>query len=132
MKERNMNIDRENGHPPWHMIHLPAPTAWPIMLALGTTFLFAGLVTNWAISLLGFILMVRSSVGWFQEVLPRLSTLSSLAAVLVMCFLFNSLRNEPGALRKWPGLKLRRAHPNVQIHHKSSHQAEGNLRRNEP
>ena len=71
MKERNMNIDRENDHPPWHMIHLPAPTAWPIMLALGTTFLFAGLVTNWAISLLGFILMVRSSVGWFQEVLPR-------------------------------------------------------------
>ncbi len=54
-----------------HIVHLPAPTAWPIVLALGITLLFAGLVTYWAVSLLGFVLMVRSSVGWFREVLPH-------------------------------------------------------------
>ena len=54
-----------------HVVHLPAPTAWPIALALGFTLLFAGLVTSWAISVLGLILIVRSSVGWFQDVLPH-------------------------------------------------------------
>jgi hypothetical protein len=66
-----MNIDTEKAHPSRHVIHLPAPTAWPIVLALGVTFLFAGLVMHWAISVLGLILMVRASVGWFQDVLPH-------------------------------------------------------------
>jgi hypothetical protein len=52
-------------------VHLPAPTAWPIVLALGTTFLFAGIVMTWAISLLGAILMVCAVIGWFRDVLPR-------------------------------------------------------------
>ncbi len=65
-----MSIDRENAHSSSHMIHMPAPTAWPTVLALGITFLLAGLVTNWAISLLGLILVMRSSVGWFQDVVP--------------------------------------------------------------
>ena len=66
---RCMSIDKENAHSS-HMIHMPAPTAWPIVLALGITFVFAGLVTNWAISALGFVLMVRSAIGWFQDVIP--------------------------------------------------------------
>jgi hypothetical protein len=52
-------------------VHLPTPTAWPVVLALGITLLFAGLVTNWAISLLGLVLTLRSAVGWFQDVLPH-------------------------------------------------------------
>ena len=59
------------GHPTRHTIHLPAPTAMPFVLALGITLLFAGLVTQWAISLLGVVLMLRSAVGWFREVLPH-------------------------------------------------------------
>ncbi len=66
-----MKIDTEHSHPGQHMIHLPAPTAWPIVLAFGVTLLFAGLVTSWAISALGLLLMVRSAVGWFHAVLPR-------------------------------------------------------------
>jgi hypothetical protein len=54
-----------------HVVHLPAPTAWPIALALGLALLFAGLVTTWAISVLGCVLIVRSAVGWFQNVLPH-------------------------------------------------------------
>ncbi len=52
-------------------IHLPAPTAWPIVLAFGATLLFAGLVTNPWISVLGGIMMVSGAVGWFRQILPH-------------------------------------------------------------
>ena len=52
-------------------ITLPAPTAWPIILAFGITLLFAGLVTNGSLSLLGAILAVTACVGWFRDVLPQ-------------------------------------------------------------
>jgi hypothetical protein len=52
-------------------ITLPAPTAWPIVLAFGITLLFAGLVTNASLSILGAILAVTGSVGWFRDVLPQ-------------------------------------------------------------
>lgn len=52
-------------------IHLPAPTAWPLVLAAGFTLLTAGLVTNPAISVLGGILMMFGCVGWFRQVLPH-------------------------------------------------------------
>jgi hypothetical protein len=51
-------------------IHLPAPTAWPIVLAFGITLLFAGLVTNIAVSVLGLMLSIPAAVGWFRNVLP--------------------------------------------------------------
>jgi hypothetical protein len=53
------------------MITLPAPTAWPIILAFGITLLFAGLVTNASLSILGAILAVTACVGWFRNVLPQ-------------------------------------------------------------
>jgi hypothetical protein len=52
-------------------IELPAPTAWPIVLAFGLTLVFAGLVTSVSVSLLGAILTVAGCVGWFREVLPH-------------------------------------------------------------
>jgi hypothetical protein len=54
-----------------NVIELPAPTAWPITLALGITLALAGLVTDAGISLLGAVLMIAGSVGWFREVLPH-------------------------------------------------------------
>jgi hypothetical protein len=53
------------------VIQLPAPAAWPIVLALGLSLLVAGMVTHWAISLLGLLLTLRAAVGWFFEVLPH-------------------------------------------------------------
>jgi hypothetical protein len=50
---------------------LPAPTAWPIVLAFGLTMLLAGLVTSASVSILGAILAVVACVGWFRDVLPR-------------------------------------------------------------
>jgi hypothetical protein len=52
-------------------IHLPAPTAWPILLAAGVTLLFAALVTNVGIGIFGAVLTVISCVGWFRQVLPH-------------------------------------------------------------
>src|SRR6185436_13546150 len=53
------------------VVELPAPTAWPIVLAFGTTLLFAGLVTSATISVLGAVLMIAGAVGWFRDVLPH-------------------------------------------------------------
>src|ERR1700686_1758510 len=52
-------------------IELPAPTAWPIVLAFGLTLVFAGLVTSASVSILGAILAIAGCAGWFREVLPR-------------------------------------------------------------
>ncbi len=52
------------------VIEAPAPTAWPMFFALGITLSFAGLVTNVAVSLVGFALTIAGAVGWFREVLP--------------------------------------------------------------
>jgi hypothetical protein len=52
-------------------VELPAPTAWPIVLAFGTTLLFAGLVTSASVSVLGAVLVIAGAVGWFRNVLPH-------------------------------------------------------------
>jgi hypothetical protein len=52
-------------------IEVPAPTAWPFLLALGVALLFAGLVTSTSVSVLGCVLALAGSVGWFREVLPH-------------------------------------------------------------
>ena len=53
------------------VVQLPAPTAFPIVLALGLTFALAGLVTNVGISVLGGVLIVAGCVGWFRQVWPH-------------------------------------------------------------
>ena len=57
--------------PSMSTVELPAPTAWPIVLAFGFTLLFAGLVTSVSVSLLGAILAIAGCVGWFRDVLPE-------------------------------------------------------------
>jgi len=52
-------------------IHLPAPTAWPIILAFGCTLAAAGLVTSAAISIFGGVFMLAGCIGWFRQVLPH-------------------------------------------------------------
>jgi hypothetical protein len=51
-------------------IEVPAPTAWPIVLAFGMTLISAGLVTAAPISIVGAILAVVGAIGWFRDVLP--------------------------------------------------------------
>src|SRR6266481_566466 len=52
-------------------IEVPAPTAWPFVLAFGFTLMFAGLLTSASVSVLGTVLAIVGCVGWFREVLPH-------------------------------------------------------------
>jgi hypothetical protein len=53
------------------MIAMPAPTHWPLVLAVGLALVLAGLVTHVLISALGVVLAIAGAVGWFTEVLPH-------------------------------------------------------------
>lgn len=64
-------VESDNGEMHTRAIHLPASTAWPFLLALGLTLVFASLVTNLAIGALGLVLAIISGVGWFRDVLPH-------------------------------------------------------------
>ncbi|MDE1156031.1 MAG: hypothetical protein PW735_09915 [Acidobacteriaceae bacterium] len=71
MNESVHNVSVEPGaeHAP-HAVHLPAPTAWPILLALGLMLVFASLLMNPMLGVLGGVLSLVSAVGWFRDVLP--------------------------------------------------------------
>jgi hypothetical protein len=61
----------EKGHSHVGFVALPAPTAMPLILAVGIALILTGLVTNIVIGLLGLLLAVLGSVGWFFQVLPH-------------------------------------------------------------
>ena len=51
-------------------VMMPAPTAWPFVLALGVSLVSAGLLIGAAVSVLGAGLYVAGAVGWFGELFP--------------------------------------------------------------
>src|SRR5271163_4223938 len=56
---------------PPRTIEVPAPTAWPFILAFGATLIFAGFVTSMLVSILGAVLALAGCVGWFRAVFPH-------------------------------------------------------------
>jgi len=52
-------------------VELPAPTVWPMVLALGISLVFASLVTNAIVGLVGIVLALAAGVGWWWQVLPE-------------------------------------------------------------
>ena len=48
-------------------IHLPAPSYWPIVLALAMTLVAAGLVFNVFLSMVGVIGILAAIAGWTWE-----------------------------------------------------------------
>jgi hypothetical protein len=52
-------------------VEVTAPTSWPFVLAFGVALMAAGLLTSVSVSVLGVVLTVAGSIGWFKEVLPR-------------------------------------------------------------
>jgi hypothetical protein len=52
-------------------ILVPAPTAWPLVAALGITLVCTGLVTHPAVSVLGAAVLLRAAIGWWFDVLPE-------------------------------------------------------------
>jgi hypothetical protein len=59
------------GEPHSGFIRLPAPTAWPFLMALGIVLIAAAFVTSAWIGYLGGILAIVSAIGWFRNVLPH-------------------------------------------------------------
>jgi hypothetical protein len=56
-------------HPEY--VNLPAPTLWPLLLAVGVTLMAAGLVTTSKLTWAGAVLALAGCVGWFLQVLPH-------------------------------------------------------------
>ena len=64
------NAQPGSSNAPTSTVTLPAPTAWPIVIAFGVTLLFAGLITSLSVLILGTILAVAGCIGWFLDVFP--------------------------------------------------------------
>lgn len=62
-------MSNEEEHP--KTVELPTPTAWPIITAFGLALVFAGLVTSFFISAVGFLVALLGSIGWFADVFPH-------------------------------------------------------------
>lgn len=50
---------------------MPAPTAWPFVLAVGISLILAGMLTDVSISILGAVFYLAGAIGWFRQVLPH-------------------------------------------------------------
>ena len=55
------------GHSTGSSFHLPSPTPWPMVLALGITFFAAGLVTSLPVSLVGAVLFLVALMMLLRE-----------------------------------------------------------------
>jgi hypothetical protein len=51
-------------------IELPAPTAWPVVVAGGITLVGAGYLMHPMLAVVGMAAVVRGCIGWFRQVLP--------------------------------------------------------------
>ena len=51
-------------------VALPAPTPWPMVLALGVTLVGAGYLMHPALAVTGLAAVLLGCVGWFRDVLP--------------------------------------------------------------
>ncbi len=58
-------------HPPNARVEVPAPTEWPLVLALGIALSIAGMVTSPWVTLVGVVMVLLGARGWFAEVLPQ-------------------------------------------------------------
>jgi len=66
-----MDNEPQKPHPGWESLphgHLPHPTYFPAGLAMGTTFIFWGLITSWVIFLVGVGLFIAALAGWITDI----------------------------------------------------------------
>jgi len=68
---QNESLSGKNSVNRYDTVDVPSPTVWPMVLALGISLVTAGMVTNAAVGVLGVVLAVMGSVGWFFQVLPH-------------------------------------------------------------
>ncbi len=52
-------------------IEMPAPTSWPVVMALGIALGITGMVTSEWVTVVGVVMAVYGAYGWFRDVLPH-------------------------------------------------------------
>lgn len=52
-------------------VNLPSQTPWPVLLAIGITLIAGGLISSGIVSIIGALIAIAASVGWFRQVLPH-------------------------------------------------------------
>jgi len=60
-----------SSHPGWGPLppgHLPRPAYFPAGVAMGTTFIFWGIITSWIILVIGLGLFAAALAGWITEI----------------------------------------------------------------
>jgi hypothetical protein len=65
-----MSHNAQDSQVPAGVVLLPAPTAWPLVLAFGCALGFAGLVTSYNITVLGVVFAIAGIAGWARQVFP--------------------------------------------------------------
>jgi hypothetical protein len=68
-----MQTTTRKGWEPLLPERLPRPNFFPAGLAMGTTFIFWGLVTSWVILAVGIGLFAAALAGWIYEILSERS-----------------------------------------------------------
>lgn len=71
MATENSNSAPPESRPGWTVLppeKLPAPSIWPVTLALAITFLVWGLVTSLIITGVGLALFAVALAGWIQDI----------------------------------------------------------------
>jgi hypothetical protein len=48
-------------------IHLPEPTLVPVVSALGITLAVVGLVLSWAVTVVGLVIVVLTTIRWIRD-----------------------------------------------------------------
>src|SRR5690554_2062579 len=64
------SLERQDSNSPNESIEMPAPTAWPIVLAAGVTLIMLGVATNLIFSIVGGVLALSGIFGWVSQLLP--------------------------------------------------------------
>lgn len=52
---------------------LPKPTFWPFFLAFGIVCIFWGILTNWVVSAVGFLVFTIALIGWITDIYNELN-----------------------------------------------------------
>ena len=66
-EQKNASPARPGWEPLPHE-HLPRPAYFPAGLAMGTTFIFWGVISSWVILVIGLGLFAAAFAGWITEI----------------------------------------------------------------
>jgi hypothetical protein len=72
MPDEQSTTQRSDAVPPgWQRLPdepLPHPTYFPAGVAMGTAFMFWGLISNWVVLLVGVALFAAALAGWITDI----------------------------------------------------------------